>query len=151
MEKLKGIAILITSWFSLAMLVMGPFLFWEMIAAESATTVTAIVKSSRYEQRGRNCALRFEATLINSNKVVKIGDPRPGDIGFCSDKKRMAAKYKSGQQTQLLKVNDDYYLEKGNYKVSIIVFFSAIAWLAYLFIRVKRDKGQSEIQQDTSK
>lgn len=137
MEKLKGILILVISWFSLGMIIFSPFLAYETYQARSPEFVDAKVTSSYYFERSRQCSLRFEAVTLETQETIKLGNARPGDFSYCGDSKRVAGRYKRGQIVTLLKVGDDYYLEHGNYKTAIYTFSFAVFWFTFMVYRVK--------------
>ena len=86
MDKLKGICILVLTFFSFGLTVFFmPFQVYEVFSALDSEVLEAEIIDSefdRYSDVGfrNSCIIEVELKILSSNENIIIGDVKPGDI-----------------------------------------------------------------------
>ena len=147
MEKLKGLSILVLTWFSFgAIVVLTPSLVYEVSQSSSSKVVEVEVVHSSfgYEEVGfsgddEDCYMEVEVNILSNNKIIVIKDAKPGDIPTCSSKKKFADIYHIGDFALVFLSKDGkYYLSSGSYLEAVTPGILSIIWFIFLYSYIKR-------------
>ena len=147
MDKLKGICILVLTFFSFGLTVFFmPFQVYEVFSALDSEVLEAEIidsESDRYSDVGfrNSCIIEVELKILSSNENIIIGDVKPGDISTCISKKKYANLYQPGDFAIVyLSKNGKYYLSLGSYFEALTPTFFSLIWFVFLYSYIKRQK-----------
>ena len=147
MDKLKGICILVLTFFRFGLTVFFmPFQVYEVFSALDSEVLEAEIIDSefdRYSDVGfrNSCIIEVELKILSSNENIIIGDVKPGDISTCISKKKYANLYQPGDFAIVyLSKNGKYYLSLGSYFEALTPTFFSLIWFVFLYSYIKRQK-----------
>ena len=148
MKKLKGIFILIITFFSFGLTVIFmPIQVYEVFSASDSEKLEAEVIYSKFNWHARigfnkkGCIIEVALKILSNNENITIIDVKPGDISTCISKKKYANLYQPGDFAIVyLSKNGKYYLNLGSYTEALTPTFFSLIWFVFLYSYIKRQR-----------
>ena len=152
MKKLKGIFILIITFFSFGLTVIFmPFQVYEVFSASDSEKLKAEVIYSKFDRHARNgfnkkiCIIEVALKILSNNENITIIDVKPGDISTCNSVEKYANKYNAGDiVTVYLSRGGKHYLNLGSYTEALTPTFLSLIWFVFLNSYIKRQRKLDE-------
>ena len=148
MKKLKGICILILTFFSFGFTVfLMPLQVYEVFSTLDSEEVEAEIIYSKFDRHAdvgvnkKGCIIEVELKILSTKKNITIIDVKPGDISTCSSEEKYAKKYKAGDfVTVYLSKGGTYYLSLGSYIEALTPIFFSLIWFVFLYSYIKQQR-----------
>ncbi len=147
-KKIKGICILILTFFSFCFTVLFmPLQVYGVFSTLDSQVVEAEVIYSKFDRNGksgfnkRGCIIEVELKILSNNENITIIDVKPGDISTCSSMEKYASEYKAGDFTTVyLSKGGKYFLRLGSYVEALTPTFFSLLWLVFLYRYIKKQR-----------